>query len=569
MLHQTSNSLVVGNWHHIKLAVTKTGFTGYVDDVEMFDVEHAEWTKGRVGIQAYSGMMDFDNFIVRGPSPYASRPDPPDGGIHEDTWATLSWKPGGLAVSHDVYFGDNFDDVNEAARDSDLFRSNQTDTFTIAGFFGYPYPDGLVPGTTYYWRIDEVNEADPNSPWKGDVWSFSIPPKTAYNPDPVEGAESVDLNITLSWTAGFGAKLHYIVFGENFEQVSSALEGVPVGSLSYSPGPLELAKTYYWRVDEFDGAETHKGDVWSFTTVGTASNPEPSNGAVDVKPTVVLNWNAGAIAASHEVYFGTDANAVANATKDSPEYKGPKALGEESYDPGKLELNTTYYWRIEEVNNLDADSPWPGILWSFTTGNFLVIDDFEDYNAEANQIWWSWKDGLGYVAHDNEPAYAGNGTGAAVGDESSPSYMEENIVHGGGKSMPYFYDNNKQGYAYYSEAQLTLTAQRNWTEEGVEELSLWFRGETDNDTEPLYVAVSNTAGSPAIIVNDDPAAATIDTWTEWVIPLSAFADQGIVLTNVDRIAIGLGTRGNMTIPGGSGKMYIDDIRLYRPRDAAE
>jgi hypothetical protein len=70
------------------------------------------------------------------------------------------------------------------------------------------------------------------------------------------------------------------------------------------------------------------------------------------------------------------------------------------------------------------------------------------------------------------------------------------------------------------------------------------------------------------VVHDDPAAAQIDVWTEWVIPLQAFEDQGIVLTNVDSIAIGLGTQGNTAIPGGSGKMYFDDIRLYRPRDAA-
>jgi len=94
-------------------------------------------------------------------------------------------------------------------------------------------------------------------------------------------------------------------------------------------------------------------------------------------------------------------------------------------------------------------------------------------------------------------------------------------------------------------------------------------GITTNDAEPLYVAVSNSNGAPAVVVHDDPAAATIDTWTEWVIPLRAFEDQGIVLTNVDKIAIGLGTRGNMTIPGGSGKMYFDDIRLYQPREAAE
>ncbi len=51
--------------------------------------------------------------------------------------------------------------------------------------------------------------------------------------------------------------------------------------------------------------------------------------------------------------------------------------------------------------------------------------------------------------------------------------------------------------------------------------------------------------------------------TQWIIPLETFGNQGINLTNVDKIAIGLGTRGNMTTAGGSGKMYIDDIRLYR------
>ena len=89
-------------------------------------------------------------------------------------------------------------------------------------------------------------------------------------------------------------------------------------------------------------------------------------------------------------------------------------------------------------------------------------------------------------------------------------------------------------------------------------------GIASNAAEPLYVAVSNSTGNPTVVVHDDPAASQIDTWTEWVIPLQAFADQGINLTNVDRIAIGLGTHGNMAIPGGSGKMYIDDIRLNRP-----
>ncbi|MFB0554782.1 MAG: hypothetical protein ACETWQ_15875, partial [Phycisphaerae bacterium] len=339
MLAQTNNSLEVGNWHNIKLVVTKTGLAGYVDDVEMFDVEHAEWTDGRVGIQAYSGIMDFDNFIVYGPRsggfPYASRPNPADGAIHPDTWVTLSWRSVDFVVSHDVYLGDNFDDIEEATRDSVVFRGNQVSTFYVAGFPGFAYPDGLVPGTTYYWRIDEVNDTEPNSPWKGDVWSFSIPPKTAYAPDPADNAELVATDASLSWTGGFGAKLHTVYFGNNFDDVNNATGGLPQGVTTYIPGPLKMAGTYYWRVDEFDAVDTYKGEIWSFTTEGAVAALAPPNGAVDVKQTQILTWSPGVFGASHEIYFSTDKEAVKNADTSSPEYKGSGNLGSESYDPGQ------------------------------------------------------------------------------------------------------------------------------------------------------------------------------------------------------------------------------------------
>jgi hypothetical protein len=117
--------------------------------------------------------------------------------------------------------------------------------------------------------------------------------------------------------------------------------------------------------------------------------------------------------------------------------------------------------------------------------------------------------------------------------------------------------------AVFTNVTTTGNVTGQWTNQDI--------GIESNDAEPLYVAVSNPDGigsNPAIVVNDDPAAAQINTWTEWVIPLSAFADQGIDLTNVDRIALGLGTRGNTTVAGGSGKMFFDDIRLYRQREAA-
>jgi len=778
------------SWHHVALTGDPSGVVIYIDG-EVAGSDSGAVSSGTSGFpfniggyvfndstQPQSLLGEIDDVFVFGRAlmqqeiqalmqglgryPYAMNPNPADGVLYPATWVTLSWKPGDFAVSHDVYMGDNFDDVNNGT--GDTFRGNlPLDTlFYLAGFPGYAFPDGLVPGTTYYWRIDEVNDADPNSPWKGELWSFTVPPKTAYFPDPADGAEFVDLDVRLTWTAGYGSKVHYVVFGEDFDEVSSAPSGSP-STTSFNPGPLKLAKTYYWRVDESDGVETYKGQVWSFTTEGAVSGPSPADGAVDVEASAILGWVAGAVATSHEVYFGTDADAVTNATKDSLEYKGPKALGEESYDPGKLTMNTSCFWRIDEVNDVNPDSPWPGHVWSFTTGDYFVIDDFEDYNAGDNQIWFAWHDGLGAGSPDTPDYLPGNGTGSAVGDETTASYTEETIVHGGNQSMPFAFDNNKQGYAMFSEVEHTLTDQRDWTEQSVAELSLWFRGnpasvgsfiegpigtytmtasgadiwavdgveadefhyafktlsgtgsivarvqsvsDTDiwakagvmiretldpdsahammvvtsgsgvsfqrrpgtgatsiddttaditapywvkverdlagnfsayssangsawqklgvsepiqmasnvyiglavtahnasatceavftnvtttgtvssqwmnqdigiasNDAEPLYVAVSNPdgigTGAPAIVIHDDPAAAQIDAWTEWVIPLQTFADQGINLADVDSIALGLGTKDNMTTPGGSGKMYFDDIRLYRPRETAE
>jgi hypothetical protein len=634
--------------------------------------------------------------------PYAFSPSPADGAMHLNTLVRLDWSPGDSAISHNLYLGENFDDVNEGAEG--MFYGNQTLTYFIAGVSGMPYPDGLVPGTTYYWRIDEL-EAD-GTTHKGDVWSFTVPPNTAYDPEPANGAKFIDPDVELSWAAGFGAKLHTVYFDENFDDVNNAVSGFPQAATTYTPGTLELDKTYYWRIDEFGAAAMHKGDVWSFTTAsagggvradyyqgldlrhhalrridpqidfnwslsgpdmavgddnfsvrwtgdldvpisGTysfypkvqggvrlwindrlliekwqdyaiderwqdhmpveyqraiyleagvypivmefayrqsfgggavvqlswgspllprqlipqaalslpvkANRSKPSNGAVNVKQTQILSWSPGNYAASHQLYFGTDEETVRNADTSSSEYKGSQNLGSESYDPGKLEWNSTYYWRVDEVNNTNPDSPWVGNLWSFTTASFLIVDDFEDYDIGNNEIWWAWKDGFGYASHPTEPPYAGNGTGAMVGDERTLSYTEETIVHGGYQSMPFFYDNS---ILRYSEAQMTLTYPRDWTENGVSTLSIWFRGDSANAPETLYVALN----SSAVVFHDNPNAAKIDKWTQWNIDLQAF---GVNLANVNTIALGLGNKNN-PLAGGSGKMYFDDIRLYPP-----
>jgi len=188
------------------------------------------------------------------------------------------------------------------------------------------------------------------------------------------------------------------------------------------------------------------------------------------------------------------------------------------------------------------------------------VDDFEDYDVGNNEIWWSWKDGLGYAEHDNEPAYAGNGTGSAVGDETSPTYMEMSIVHGGRQSMPVYYENNFK----YSEITMTLVYPRDWTEEGVGVLSLWLYGDVSNTAERMYVALNGSA----TVYHDNPNAAQIATWTEWRIDLQEFAAKGVNLANVNTISIGFGDKNNLQA-GGSGMVLFDDIRLYRPAPEPE
>ena len=571
---QSTTALEDNTWYHIACVFDGQGNAGekmklYINGVLETSGDHPDNAVDEGGASVWIGELDaargfaWDGIIdevrlynhalseveilsaMEGkPWPYAFGPDPADGALLSDTWVNISWTPGALAVSHDVYFGDNFDDVNAGAEGA--FRGNQPATFFVVGFPGFPYPDGLVPGTTYYWRIDEVNDTEPNSPWKGPVWSFSIPPRTAYYPDPADGAELVNLTEKLSWTAGFGAKLHYVYFGDNFDDVNNAAGGLAQGTTTYTPGPLKTGKTYYWRVDEFDIIETYKGDVWSFTTEGAVVSLKPSNGAVDAKQTQILTWSPGDAAASHEVYFGTDKEVVRDADTSLPEYKGTKDLGSESYDPGKLEWDVTYYWRIDEVNNTNADSPWIGPVWSFTTANFLIVDDFESYNdldptdPDSNRIFNAWLDGY------DDPA-----NGSLVGYDNPP-FAEQTIVHSGSQSLPLYYDNS----VGYSEATLTLTYPRDWTEKGVDTLTIWFRGDSDNAAETLYVALNGSA----VVNHDNPNAAQINKWTEWNIDLQAF---GVNLANVNTIALGLGNKNN-PLAGGSGTMYFDDIRLYAP-----
>ena len=180
------------------------------------------------------------------------------------------------------------------------------------------------------------------------------------------------------------------------------------------------------------------------------------------------------------------------------------------------------------------------------------MDDIESYNdidppnPGSNTIFAYWIDGY------TTP----NVNGALVGNDPPLSYTERTVVHGGRQSMPYSYDITGK----YAEATLTLESPRDWTASDVKTLTIWFHGDYANDAAPIYVAIANVGGAPAVVTHEDSAATQIHGWTRWDIPLQEFADKGINLTDVNMITFGIGDKTNP--PGGAGKMYFDDIGLH-------
>jgi len=240
-------------------------FVGMVDDVRIYNHALSD-------LQIQAVMADQ-------PYPYPGGPKPLDGAMLDSTAVTLQWIPGDLAVSHNVYLGEDKDAVaNATEADAGLFLGSTANKSFQVGSAGAPYPQGLTPGKTYYWRVDEVNSANPASPWKGEVWSFWVRPATAWTPSPADQGRYVDPDGDLSWQKGMGVLYHTVYIGESFDQISSATTGgMPTADGTFDPGPMKLGTTYYWRVDEFSMTSGMiKGDVWSFTTLPVIPIVDPN-----------------------------------------------------------------------------------------------------------------------------------------------------------------------------------------------------------------------------------------------------------------------------------------------------
>jgi len=484
----------------------------------------------------------------------------------------LEWSAGVFAVTHDVYLGTVFDDVNNADRGDTrgvLVSQGQSAT-------AYAPPTRLEFGQVYYWRIDEVNAAPDNTVFKGEVWSFTVEllaypiqnvtatSNASFDPgsgpermvdgsglnerdehstasgdmslvtpagaDPVQFQFEFDrvykLHELLVWNynvmfepiLGFGLKDVAVEYSENgtnwtmLGDVEFAQATARADYVANTTVEFAGAAAQYVRLTVNSGfgmiGQLGLSEVRFLYIPAHAREPEPSAGAMAVPVDSALAWRPGREAVTHDVYLGTSPEDL--VLVDS--------VGAPSYTPGALEFAGTYYWKIDEVNEAEAISVWQGDIWEFATQEYAVIDDMEAYDDEDNRIYDAWLDG--WV----------NDTGSTVGYLEEP-FAEQAVVNSGRQSMPLQYDNSAA--PFYSEAERDLGGM-NLAANGADTLRLFVAGlapgflETGDGTilmnaigtdiwgtsDQFRFAYKSLTGNGSLVARIDSLDVTPDVWVK-------------------------------------------------------
>jgi hypothetical protein len=531
-------------------------------------------------------------------------PSPANGTTDVPRDVVLSWIPGDLATIHDIYLGTSFEDVNDASRDDPhavlLSQGHPDPHFAV---------DLLEYDQTYYWRIDEVNAAPDSTVFKGNVWRFTVEPfaipienvqvsASSQSSDamaPENTINGIGLNewdqhsTTASdmWLSGLEDPSPWIQYdfdkvykldrlwvwnsnqliesflglGARDVVIETSVDGtawtVLEGATLFNQATGAADYTANTGID-FAGLMAQHVKITMYSGYGTlpqhglsevrflsipvwASHAEPAFAETTENADVVLKWRAGREAASHQVYFSPDDAAVADGTA----LLGETSIPSFDLSAHGLELASTYYWRVDELNEAASPSLYPGDVWSFRTPDYIVVDDFDQYDDTCKRIFFAWEDGFGHNGAEDCDILpsSGNGGAAVVGYAQAP-FAEQTIVNvDSQQSLPLSIDNS----VGQSEATLTLAGQ-DWTTRGIQTLSLFFYGEPSRRSRQLYVKINDTK----LVYDGDPDDIGKEQWQQWNIDLTSLDG----LQNVTTFTIGIdGT-------GANGTIYIDDIRLY-------
>jgi len=541
------------------------------------------------------------------PAGISTNPNPADQEEDVYYKTILSWTPGKIVEipKHNLFLGTNFDDVNEAtieeqlevnivaenldmnsfdpgdlefgvtyywriddvnSSDSTVFKSDVW-SFTVEPL-AYPIPaakiiptassqsEGWGPEKTIDGSgLDENNLHSVNA---ADMW-LSAPGDPGSAWIQYEFDKLYKLHEMLIWNYNgdtiltlYGIKevtIEYSADGATWNQANVSELAQASGTADYVANtivPFDGAQVKYIKIT---ANNNWIGGTGIFNQYGlsevrflhipvSARKPIPEDGATDVAIDTNLSWRPGREAAQHIVYLSTDQQSVIDGTAPATTVNQPVD------GPLSLDLGSIYYWRVDEVNNLEAIQTWPGDVWSFMTQEYLVVDDFESYNdiltgeADSNLVYETWIDG-----YDN-PATNGSTMGYVSG-----ASMETEIVYGGKQSAPLSYDNTGASLSEVTVDPGKLPIGRDWTKSSPQTLVLWIYGDLGNTGDnQLYVKIGNSRFQ---YVSDIKKP----YWNPIIVDLT-----GVNLNNVSSLTIGLERIGSA---GGSGMILLDEIRLYR------
>ena len=546
-------------------------FEGLIDDIRIFDT-------ALTAEEVAETMNELVMGKASSPSPASDETDVQRDGL------ILSWRSGNQAKEHDVYVGKDLDALVAATTTSPEYKGRQSETTYEL--------DRLELDKTYYWRIDEVNDANPDGPWIGEVWSFEVEPvgypvpvdlitATASSmanedqgPGNVNGIGLEDgkhlKDMEYMWLSADSepnqawiqldleevVKLSGMhVWNHNLDAENILGFGIKDALIEYSRdgaswsefGTIELAQAS--GNDDYEGIEIALDSIvaksikitaisnWSILGLKKyglsevrllalpvkARELQPADGATDLDPAAVLTWRAGRLAGSHDVILSTDQQAVIDGTV-------PAVNVTEAGYAWDLDLDATYYWRVDEVNEIEDPPVWTGNMQSFSTEPYMTVDDMESYSVEVGEEFFAtWADGY------EKPA---NGALVGHGFYAEP---ETQTVHDGAQSMPLYY--GKDG-ASVSETTRLFAPAEDWSLHGIMAMSLQFYGDPANTTGQMYIKINGTKVDTYM----NPADMKQTQWHPWTFDLPAG------LTSVENMTIG--------IEGGEGIIYVDTIRLY-------
>ena len=548
----TGSDIVAGEYNTVLLEFVDGEFTVTLNGTVVATLPNAGFTSiGNVLIASdaaagTTGTLHIDNVqigvIIEGT---AKDPIPANGATDVPREVVLGWSAGEYAAKHDVYFGTSLDDVNSG--DASVFVSpGQTATT-------FDPEDVLEFEQTYYWRVDEVNAPPDSSVLTGAVWSFTTEPYTyplqnvtatassssaakGMTPDKtVDGSGMTgdehstgepDMWLSAQFTSlpawiqyefddvyrlselwvwnsnqsiesfiGFGAKdvtIEYSLDGVEWNSLGDVEFAQAPGEVGYTPNTtvdlagvqakfVRLTITSNWRSMV---QQVGLSEVRFFYVPIKARQPNPASGDSGVPLDAVLTWRPGREATSHDVYFSDDRDAVADGTAPV------ETVSTTRFEPTGLEFGLNYYWKVNEVSDA-GDPSLEGDIWSFSTAEYMVVDDFESYTDDIDAgetIWQTWLDGLT------------NNTGSIVGYWEAP-FAETSIVHGGRQSMPMDYNNVNS--PYYSEAERTFDPVQDWTVNGATDLTLYVQGNAAAFVETAPGQYQISANSSDIWGNSD------------------------------------------------------------------